>query len=84
MSSDQKILNQAQAEAVYSAMCYLNNVGGKLEAAMPSLKNPRRSVHVIEIAGVGIQVCEGYHLGAAREEYTNQSEFATAYGLQQG
>ena len=28
------ILNQSQAEAVYTAMCHLNNVGGHLHATL--------------------------------------------------
>ena len=31
-----KILNKSQAEAVYSAMCALNNVSGRVDAQMPS------------------------------------------------
>lgn len=73
------ILNQAQAEAVYSAMCALNNVGGRIDVLIP---NP---------GGVIVQVQEMQHgevwvffgsLGS--ENYADQSAFAAAYGLQQG
>ena len=77
------ILNQSQAEAVYSAMCHLNNVGGRLHATLEQ----DGAVHVRE-TGQGIQVWinEGEHLapGCEVEQYADQSAFATAYGLQQG
>ena len=69
------ILNQAQAEAVYSAMVALNNVGnicGDL-----TLSEGLR-VQWLE----SVLVRDG--LSGPREEYRNQSAFATAYGLQQG
>ena len=70
-----KILTQAQAEAVYSAMCALNSAGvicGDL-----TLSEGLR-VQWLE----SVTVRDG--LSGPREEYANQSAFATAYGLQQG
>lgn len=68
------ILNKAQAEAVYSAMCELNNVSGRINAVM----GDRR---VAEINGC-ITVFE-YLEGQwePSERYDNQADFAAAYGL---
>lgn len=65
------ILNQAQAEAVYSAMCALNNVGGKAN-----------NLHVGR-AVVSADVGSAIHVYSpeADERYPNQSAFAAAYGL---
>lgn len=66
------ILNQAQAEAVYSAMCALNNVGG-IEGDLTLNEGLR--VQWLEC----VTVRDG--LFGPREEYADQSDFATAYGL---
>lgn len=74
-----KILNQSQAEAVYSAMCHLNNVGGRIAVTFGE------RVRVMEMANGAVHVRQ--HLGGAWEPaelYADQSAFATAYGLQQG
>ncbi|MDR6216213.1 hypothetical protein [Paracidovorax wautersii] len=68
------ILNQAQAEAVYSAMCALNNVSGRCT----------------ELAiGDGDAIVQNYTSGTvividgnATERYADQTAFATAYSLQ--
>lgn len=73
-----KILTPAQAEAVYSAMCHLNNVGGRLSRI--DLGQQHRDPQVrCNVAGVviierGMPFCD-------REVHDNQSAFATAYGL---
>lgn len=68
------ILTQAQAEAVYSAMCELNNVGGKVN-----------NLHVGR-AVVSADVGSAIHVynPEANERYADQNTFAAAYGLQQG
>ena len=69
------ILTPAQAEAVYSAMCALNNVGtvcGDLTL------NEGLRVQWLEC----VTVRDG--LSGPREEHPSQAAFATAYGLQQG
>ncbi len=71
-----KILDQSQAEAVYSAMCHLNNVGGALSALIGGIR-------VEETHCGGVQVW-ALHTNSKPEHYANQSAFATAYGLQQG
>lgn len=68
------ILNQSQAEAVYSAMCALGNVSGRVDAQMPSGR-------VVEGAN-GVILVTAY--GKPSEDYGNQSAFATAYGLVHG
>lgn len=69
------ILNQAQAEAVYSAMAALNNVGNI--AGDLTLSEGLR-VQWLE----SVTVRDG--LSGPLEYYLNQAAFATAYGLQQG
>lgn len=70
------ILTPAQAEAVYSAMCALNTVGGSLSATI-------QGVRVEETHSGSIQVWTLVNIDR-RECHKNQSAFATAYGLQQG
>lgn len=76
-----RILTQAQAEAVYSAMCTLNNVGGRLscidlgqQARDPQIRVPVGGSIIIER---GVPHCD-------REAHDNQAAFATAYGLDHG
>lgn len=66
-----KILTQAQAEAVYSAMCALNNVLGSL---------------CCRIDGIRIEAWDVIHItdDTRTENYADQPAFAAAYGLQQG
>lgn len=69
-----KILNQAQADALYNAMCHLNNVCGRIEVSL-------RNCRVQEYANGSIRISTSR---GRVEMYDNQSAFATAYGLQQG
>lgn len=69
------ILKQAQAEAVYSAMVALNNVGGISGDLTLS-----EGLRVQWLKSVTVR--DG--LSGPREEYPNQAAFAAAYGLQQG
>lgn len=71
------ILTQAQAEAVYSAMVALNNVGGRIAAAIDGGEK--------EVCGMrdGAVVVHANY-GLTEEQHANQAAFATAYGLQQG
>ena len=70
-----KILNKTQAEAVYSAMCALNNVSFRAcdlsfdKAIVKQAFNG--AISVIGVIGDD-------------EHYDSQVAFATAYGLQQG
>lgn len=65
------ILNQAQAEAVYSAMCALNNIGGRIDARIGYTR-------VNETVSAGILVTAPDH---STEQYNDQAAFAAAYGL---
>lgn len=69
------ILNKSQAEAVYGAMCALNNVGGICGDLTLS-----EGLRVQWLQCVVVR--DG--LSGPREEYPNQAAFAAAYGLQQG
>lgn len=70
-----KILTQAQAEAVYSAMCALNNVGALLDTCGNGwrvMQRPDETVRVEDLNGRTI------------ETYASQAGFASFYDLQQG
>lgn len=69
------ILNQAQAEAVYSAMCALNNVGARISCTVQELILVRETV-----AGSIYVVSDAP--GVAGEHHADQAAFATAYSLQ--
>lgn len=69
------LLNQAKAEAVYGAMCALNNVGGKLLA---NFEHEDKLTTVHELPSGLIVVCDGRTF----EEYDGQTAFAAAYDLQ--
>lgn len=77
-----KVLNKTQAEAVYSAMCALNNVGGKVKAMFGDVST--EGINVFESAGevhvAWVRTCDVLHA----EIYPDRSAFATAYGLHQG
>lgn len=81
------ILNKAQAEAVYSAMCALNNVSHtagvqvSLVTYDDDAEEPRR-VTVVEDAGGHVEVIQGpTPHPIAVERHANQSALASAYGL---
>jgi hypothetical protein len=76
-----RILNTAQAEAVYSAMCALNNVSAKVRTEMSGL--PDYSIVTVHERGNGQVWVEGDR-GVREEIYADQSAFATAYSLAQG
>lgn len=68
------ILNQAQAEAVYSAMCHLNNICGKMDAAFPS------NGETIVVQELECEIIVKL-VDITEESYPNQAAFAAAYGL---
>lgn len=82
-----KILTQAQAEAVYSAICALNNVGlrgvAEWEQVFDTGYYPKRKeqfeVREQRDGSILVRI-----LGVDGEAYADQSAFAAAYGLQQG
>lgn len=67
-----RVLTTAQAEAVYRAMCELNNVGGELSAAL----HDHIAVHGDDTGRVAVRV--GLR---TVEQYRFQADFAAAYGL---
>lgn len=78
-----KILSQSQAEAIYSAMCALNNVGGRVTAEFGGLQ-----AYELSDGSICVQGDAAVRNGAAMEDgieaYDSQSAFAQAYGLQTG
>ena len=87
MTSENKdlILNQAQAEAVYSAMCALRHVSvndGIQVSFVGASDDEMARYTCTESAGGEVEVIKG-PVPARRvvENYADQSAFATAYGL---
>lgn len=70
------ILTQTQAEAVYDAMCALNNVGGRLKTVLADTRRvieyPGGSIIVSELLRGGWEPCE---------RYATQADFAAAYNV---
>jgi hypothetical protein len=71
------ILNHAQAEAAYSAMCALNNVGGRIDVSVPaSGSQPKQwgwiTVRENLVGEILVQGC-------GTEIYDDQAAFAIAY-----
>lgn len=64
------ILNKFQAEAIFSAMCALNNVGGALSATIEGIR-------VEETHSGAIQVWQPFGVSNDYEKHA----FATVYGL---
>lgn len=75
------ILNQCQAEAIYSAMCALNNVNMQITSEERTLTG---KLTVTENAWGRIVVTDERDGARLFEAHVDQSAFATAYGLQQG
>lgn len=78
------ILNPSQAEAIYSAMCALNNVDGGGVLDMADEKETSR-VRFYDYGMVVVSRINNItHAVLTQETYPNQSVFATAYGLNTG
>jgi hypothetical protein len=71
------ILNQAQAEAVYSAMCALNNVGATASSIDAENFDVTVRNGVISIRSSS----DDFKIPVMREAFTSQAAFAAAYGL---
>lgn len=69
------ILNKSQADAVYSAICALNNIGN-----VSGEFNLPNDVWIQSQACGAIRIVPQVH-GAKIESFASQFEFATAYGL---
>lgn len=75
------ILNQAQAEAVYSAMCALNRVRSRATHIDVPLASGEEAAIVFRTSG-DIAVWQANHgMVHAEENYESKGAFATAYGL---
>lgn len=74
------ILTTAQAQAVYSAMCALNNVCAKIDTEVPAGSAGSGMIaRVYEAHSGAVVVCSGR--SDPVEQYDNQAAFAAAYGL---
>lgn len=69
------ILTMAQAQAIYAAMCELNNVGGRLGCEIDVF------THVKEMASGAIYVSHDTR-NSGVERHADQAAFAAAYGLE--
>lgn len=76
------ILTKPQAEAVYSAMCALNNVTGKVNATFMNSRAAIEGITAFEDTYGEVHVWQTLG-GVAHntERYENQAAFATAYSL---
>lgn len=72
------ILNKAQAQAVYNAMCSLNNLGSAIGFVRIPGARAQEDLQVRWDNGVDVQ--RGV-IGGRREEFDSQAAFAGAYGL---
>lgn len=71
------ILNQSQAKAVYDAMCYLNNVNGRIRV---EIDDSESFITVTEGVHGAISVLAKDKLKNVEGElYDSQAEFAEAY-----
>lgn len=73
-----RILTQAQAEAVHSAMCAMHSAGGQLSKVRAG-----QHAHAIE-HGAGHIVISDERGHVESEVYDDPSAFAAAYGLDRG
>lgn len=73
------LLNKSQAEAVYSALCALNNVGNcSGEINIPDGINVKFNVYG------GVYVSRAQDSGFVKRAFYSQSDFAEAFGLNEG
>lgn len=79
------ILNQSQAEAVYSAMQALNNVNGLIHVSfLPDGKNRSCKVYECTSGMIAVDLTGNFRKDDDNERYPNQNYFAIAYGLTKG
>lgn len=79
----QSVLNQAQAEAVYSAMVALNNISARAHVRIDLEEGAM--LHACEYEDGSVQVFIGDALGnrtgGSIEQFDSQYAFAKAYGV---
>lgn len=80
MTTTTKILTPAQAQAVYSAMCTLNQIGAVIDVDIPDGVDRIRSARVLGAFAGRVQV-EQLWDDHKRELYSDPAAFAAAYGL---
>lgn len=68
------ILTATQAQAVYSAMCALNNVGARISVEV-------ECANALENGDGSISVWPDWGMSDEQEVYESQAAFAAAYGL---
>ncbi len=73
------ILSQPQAEAVYSAMCALNNVNARLHARDVGRTDEGLPIQIHETETGVIVISTGTQV---LERYGTQGRFAAAHGLE--
>lgn len=78
------LLSHSQAEAVYAAMCHMNNVSARVHVRFdyPAIKG--RVLHVIQYENHAVSVFVGDMVGnclsdSLFETYRSQEAFASAY-----
>lgn len=76
-----RILNKMQANSIYRAMCILNEVGARIHT---TVENDGESNFILVFEGkdgkINARVIKEM-FAIKREVFTDQSEFAAAYGL---
>lgn len=77
------ILNQSQAEAVYSAMYALNKARGMFDAKFQKYVGERIGIVCVQAAWDGEIFIKSDVFGMTQQSelYTDQNAFAEAYGL---
>jgi uncharacterized protein YjaG (DUF416 family) len=78
------ILNESQVEAIYSAMCALNNISGIVHVVMPGQTAGDTITVFQEVMSHEVVVILRSMIEAEpvkTERYKDQGEFAQAYGL---
>ena len=74
------ILNQYQAEAIYSAMCELNNVSGKIKVCFGNIKTD--FINVWENETGDIRIVKGHeYTEICSEFFHDQFDFQIGYKI---
>ncbi|ABL96786.1 hypothetical protein BcepF1.055 [Burkholderia phage BcepF1] len=76
------ILNKSQAEAVYRAMCELNNIGARADITIGDPGDAHITVKESRFGQIVIvQSFDDPYRDHARESHLNQGDFKLYYGL---
>lgn len=74
------ILNKAKAEAIYSAMCALNNVNGRIKVEFGDIGTEGINIFELESGSIRVAYVKKYSTRRC-ETYTTQDDFKQAYEL---